>query len=197
MSGYLVAFGLLVLAGVIFYIYLRVRRTLISLFGTANLVRLAAQREEEAQNTPRSLAGATDLVLPRLAKDFPEANWPELQAMGEKALLQRLRQEQREGIRLHRSVLCDYRNQNGLCQVIMRSAVEYLVDKKRFQARYAITIAYVQDADAFGYEKGISFTCPSCGAPIKALGEKKCAYCGSAVEPVVSRTWRVESIREE
>ena len=42
---------------------------------------------------------------------------------------------------------------------------------------------------------GIGVTCPNCGAPITSLGAKRCEYCGTAVEPLNLRVWKINAIR--
>ncbi len=42
---------------------------------------------------------------------------------------------------------------------------------------------------------GIGVTCPNCGAPITSLGAKRCEYCGTAIEPLNLRVWKINAIR--
>ena len=37
---------------------------------------------------------------------------------------------------------------------------------------------------------------PNCGAPVRSLGAKKCEYCGSYVEPVNIKVWKLQSFHE-
>ena len=193
----LLAIGLILLAGVLLYACLRVRRFLITAFGTADIAALIKQRQKEEEDTPRSVAGATDLILPRLAADFPEINWAQFRSMAETAVLERLAAQGATNPLIHRTALCDYRKAPGVCYAVTRSAVQFYRDEKKTQSRFAVTLAYIQDPDKFGHELGFGFTCPRCGAPITSLGDKKCAYCGGAVEPIVPRVWHVERVEEE
>lgn len=198
MSGaVLLAICIALLAGVLVYICLRVRRFLRNAFGTADLAKLISQRQKEVEDTPRSLSGATDLILPRLAADFPEINWTSFRTMAEEAIMERLLQQKVSDPLIHRTVLCDYRKAPGVCYAVVRSAVQFYRDGKKTQSRFAVTLAYIQDPDKFGYELGFGFTCPHCGAPVTALGNKSCPYCGGAVEPIVPRVWHVERVEEE
>ncbi len=38
---------------------------------------------------------------------------------------------------------------------------------------------------------------PNCGDVISSLGEKECAYCGSAIEPVNIRVWHFGALHED
>ena len=196
-SRILLGLAILALAGVLVFVIIRVRLLLKNLFGTADLKKLAEEREREAEDTPRTVMGATDLLVPRLQQDFPETSYSTFRNMAEKALREKLQGEGCGAIYIHKTALCEYNRTPGLCEVKLRSAVQYVKDGRKHQDRYAVTFAYVQDADAFGYEKGISFTCPGCGAPIKSLGEKVCAYCGASVEPLVPRAWKLDRIVAE
>lgn len=197
MSALILAGCLVLLAGVIIFVYLRVRTFLKNAFGTANIATLISQRQKEVEDTPRSLSGATDLILPRLAADFPEINWASFRTMAEQAILERVLAQGATNPLIHRTVLCDYRKAPGVCYAVIRSAVQLYRDGKKTQTRFAVTMAYIQDPDKYGHELGFGFTCPRCGAPITSLGNKQCPYCGAAVEPIVPRVWHVERVDEE
>lgn len=175
----------------------RLKRRFRALFGANSLKELIALRETEEQNTPKSLPGATDLYLPALRKDFPELNWPEFVKTAETALRDKLAADGCKNVSVHRTVLSEYRREKGNCYAVLYSAVQYFKEEKKTQARYAVTMGYVQDADKAGYENGVSLCCPRCGAPVKALGEKTCAYCGAAVREINLRVWRVVDIAEK
>lgn len=190
----LMAVALLALVVTVWYFYARIKRWFRSLFGADNLRELVKERETEAENMPKSLPGATDVYLPVVRKDFPELNWPEFRAGAEKELKKHLTKEGCADILIHRTVLGEYRREKGNCYAVLYSAVQYSLDGKKTQARYSVTMGYVQDADKAGYENGVSLCCPKCGAPVKSLGEKTCAYCGAAIEEINMRVWRCVAV---
>lgn len=63
--------------GSIAYVVRKARRVSAELFGTANLVEGLVKQEEVLEETPKSVAGMTKLMLPQIQADFPEFNWSE------------------------------------------------------------------------------------------------------------------------
>ncbi len=86
---------LLALAGGVYYAYVKVRdkvRTVSTvLFGTEELVEGMQKRELEVANTPKSVAAATKLYLPRIMEDFPEFHYDEMKTRAENVLTSYLR----------------------------------------------------------------------------------------------------------
>lgn len=195
-SAIIIAVSVICFIGFVLYFIYRAKKTMKDIFGTSNLKELASQRKEQEENTPKSLGGTTSLILPRLSKDFPELSWSVLRGMGEEELVKYLKEKEYTDIKIHGTVMSDYTKRNGLCQVTMKSAVQYYREGQKIQDRFAVVYSYIQNADAFGYDNGVSFTCPKCGAPIKSLGMKICAYCGAAVEPLSLRVWKFDRIFE-
>ncbi len=126
-------------------------------------------------------------------------------------------------VKVHDTVIKRYYKQEGTCYILCESAVEYYTyveendkvvsgykDRKR-QEVYETELVYVQDIEraaagpgmadakmtAAGHvsSNGIGVTCPNCGAPITSLGAKRCEYCGTAIEPLNLRVWKINAIR--
>lgn len=72
----------------------------------------------------------------------------------------------------------------------------YDASGKTHQTVYDVDLIYVQDADQLDGAM-LGYSCPHCGAPVTKLGDKTCAYCGSALEPINIRVWQIQDIREE
>ena len=55
---------------------------------------------------------------------------------------------------------------------------------------------YIQDEDAVRgtAASGAGLSCPHCGAPVKQLGSKTCAYCGMAVAELNLRVWKFGTV---
>lgn len=69
---------------------------------------------------------------------------------------------------------------------------------EKLQTVYEVDLIYLQDADVMGvYGEGLGLNCPNCGAPIKNLGQKFCAYCGTGVVEVNTRVWKFNAVREQ
>ncbi len=114
-------------------------------------------------------------------------------------------------VRIHNTVISRYYREKGTCYIICESAVEYFTyvqengkiikgykDRKR-QEVYETELIYVQNAESGAVPAegtdGVGLTCPNCGAPVTNLGQKRCEYCGSAIEPLNIRVWRVNAVR--
>lgn len=182
--------------GTIWFFYLKAMRFIRQNFGSlANFK--AALKEGESSTKPKSLPGATDLLLPRVRADFPQFHWPEFRAEAEAHLKAWLKAQGYENIYIHRTVLNTYKKERGNCYAVLYSAVQYEKEGKKLQSRCSVTMGYVQDPDKAGYENGIGLCCPSCGAPVTNLGEKKCSYCGTPIEEINIRIWHAVRIAEE
>ena len=66
------------------------------------------------------------------------------------------------------------------------------------QTRYNVKVINILDADRLTAEdiKGVGFTCPHCGAPVKHLGTDVCSFCGTAIKTVDMRIWLVDKLVE-
>ena len=66
------------------------------------------------------------------------------------------------------------------------------------QCRYNVKVINILDADRLQSEdiKGVGFTCPHCGAPVKHLGTDVCQFCGTAIKTVDMRIWLVDKLIE-
>ena len=111
-------------------------------------------------------------------------------------------------IQIHRTEITRYEKKNGTCVLVLQSAVGHIHYKekdgkliegnkeRKEQTRYNIYLMYVQDVKKANMDKAVGTTCPSCGAPVSGLGEKKCEYCGSQVVPINIQVWSIQSFRE-
>ena len=115
--------------------------------------------------------------------------------------------ERFQNIRIHQTEVSDYQKLGGSCVITLQSAVEYYYGRevegrtgeapKRTQTKYNLELMYIQDAALIsGRTTGQSTVCPQCGAPVNRLGNKKCEYCGSYVEPINIRSWSLTKISE-
>ena len=178
------------------FFYAKIKLFIRRNFGSAKELR-AMIKEGEDDTRPKSLPGATDLVLPRIRADFPEFHWPEFRAEAERLITARLAEQGCKDIRIHRTVLNAYKKEHGNCYAVLYSAVQYMKEEKKVQSRFSVTMGYVQDPDKAGYDNGVGLLCPGCGAPVTNLGEKKCRYCGTPIEEINIRIWRPVRIAEE
>ena len=106
-----------------------------------------------------------------------------------------------DSIKIHKTVLNKYIKNTGKCCVIFYTSLEYQLNKnnesKKIQSRFKTEYIYVIDEKFLNNNlSGVALNCPNCGAPIRNLGQKKCAYCGSGVIDLVKKTWILNDIQE-
>jgi len=189
--------ALIALVCTILHFYRKAKNTMNDLFGTDDIKELIDARNEEAANTPKSVAGMTTVFAPSIQKDFPELNLAELQGIAEQHLKNHLSNEKNyTDIRIHRTAIKDYIKKSGTCVVIFQSGVQYMTGTTKVQSRYNTHMMYVQDAAEYGFAAGYSTDCPHCGAAISDLGRKFCDYCGSEVVPINIHVWELHKIEE-
>jgi type II secretory pathway pseudopilin PulG/endogenous inhibitor of DNA gyrase (YacG/DUF329 family) len=108
-------------------------------------------------------------------------------------------------IKIHKTGINSYRKTSGTCEIILQTAIEYLhfinqngivVSGNREtteQARYDISLLYIQDESKLpsSSTNTVGINCPNCGAPVSGLGRKICEYCGTAIQSIDMRIWRM------
>lgn len=106
-------------------------------------------------------------------------------------------------IKIHRTVLADYRKAAGTCRLAFELAIE--ADYSRLDASGQLAAGgqgvrqftgliealYIQDLTKTDQPSldALAFNCPNCGAPVTEIGSRQCNYCNSAIEPLNSRVW--------
>ncbi len=117
------------------------------------------------------------------------------------------KRERYDGITIHRQVISDYRKDAGTCRIRFQLAVGARISREGAdeldrmdvggitQFKCELEALYIQDRELArsGAVDALAFSCPNCGAPVPALGEKTCDYCGSAIEPLTIRVWTFSS----
>ena len=115
-----------------------------------------------------------------------------------------------DSIRFNRHALKSYKKESNMATVEVSSTVEYYYkeegndkvkisksfDEVKKQTRYTTKFAYIYDESKF-YENTVNFAinCPNCGAPLKR--HDFCSYCGSHVEPINLKCWKMVSYKED
>ena len=131
--------------------------------------------------------------------------------------------EEFDEVKVHRTEICRYEKGSGRCVIVFQSAVQFRYEcvttqdtvdaegkpvpagsvlhgnkNRLMQGRYNVFLVYVQDRDKVEDERdrGEGLNCPNCGAPITNVGQKLCAYCGSAVVPFNIRVWAFHKVEK-
>ncbi len=111
---------------------------------------------------------------------------------------------------IHDTQISDYRKGGGMCKIVFQSAVGHIHYKTKdgkkvwgedsfcTQTKYNTEVVYIQNPELIENTQGnaVGTVCPNCGAPITTVGEKKCQYCGLAVETINIKTWLINSFKE-
>ena len=70
-------------------------------------------------------------------------------------------------------------------------------NKENYQTRYLVKFIYIIDEVLFSKSKKVyGITCPNCGAAVKTLGDKNCAYCGAVIKDINLKAWFMSSYDE-
>ncbi len=110
-------------------------------------------------------------------------------------------------IRFNKHALKEYRNESGAAVLTVITSLSYYYDSNddkeekykdiRKETRYEMKFIYVYDEDKVADNvKLLGINCPNCGAPIDFFGRGKCSYCGSGVEPINLKNWKVIDYEE-
>ena len=117
-------------------------------------------------------------------------------------------QEKYKDIVFHDFAIKDYSKIDGVATITVSTSVEYYYSKyingvtkndSRYkkQTRYSCKFIYIYDeSKVLDHQSVIATNCPNCGAVITMLGQKHCAYCGSAVHEINLKTWAFSSYEE-
>jgi len=115
-----------------------------------------------------------------------------------------------ERVRVHKSGIYSYQKVAGTCEITLQTAIEYLHYIKQNgsvvsgsqqtveQAKYYLVLIYVQDERLLpsGMINAVGVNCPNCGAPVPGLGHRQCEFCGTAIQTVDIRIWRINKFSE-
>ena len=111
------------------------------------------------------------------------------------------------GVKFHEHAIKAYEKKEGVATITTSSTVEYFYtnsatnnaykDVKK-QTRYTCKFVYVFDESKLKENVSvITIRCPNCGAPLKGMEKIKCSYCGSDIEPVNLKAWKMASYEED
>ncbi len=104
-----------------------------------------------------------------------------------------------DNFKIHNTAVARYTNDRGVATITFGTSFEYnlVINGKsvKTQDRIKTEFIYVIDMDKVPADlKAFGINCPNCGSPIKSLGEKSCAYCGSAVREVFGHLFTCNNI---
>ena len=175
--------------------------------------------------TPLTLSNNESVMLMRIRKDFPEFNADvakqtvsgavaeyfavlssgtgieKLKGVCTAAFVNELDGIVQNGtyryndVKLHKTVICDYRKRADEAVITYQTALEYALPNKALSQHICETkYVYYLSQDSDG--ENASLICQNCGAPISTVGIKVCEYCGAQINASVERTWKVNAINK-
>ena len=111
------------------------------------------------------------------------------------------------GVDFHGHAIKAYDKKEGMATITISSALEYFYQNSKMknefanvkkQTRYVTKFVYVYDESKVGGEDAVLvIRCPNCGAPLRGLGKIRCTYCGSDVDPINLKAWKMVEYKED
>lgn len=212
------------------YIYIKTKiNKVLRTHGLTSIKDVIEQAKIEDQEVPKSLSSMDSIYMDRILKDFPDININELKRVSEETILKSLNAIESKNsevikngkirafvesqiedlkdskisysdIKIHKTVLGKYENDNMIATIYFSTALEYYMKKdnginKKVQDRFRTEFIYVIDEDKVESTKRVlGINCPNCGAAIKTLKDKNCSYCGTKIVDLVKRVWSCNDI---
>ena len=104
-------------------------------------------------------------------------------------------------VKIHNTVLNKYEKNDGIATIYLATSLEYIRkignNQKKIQNRIKTEFIYIfDDSKVKDSLKSLGLNCPNCGAPIRSLNHKKCAYCKSIVLDFFKKTFVLNDIKE-
>ncbi len=215
-----------------FIIVNNIKSTIMRLFGTSNLLEIADMREEEMEDTPKSISGIEQLARPRIEQDFKDMSIDELKSRDAdeiyayynslssgnidrygqmhnvndklKAIAKQYKVQNIKvsNVKIHKHAISNYEKDDFNALITFQSAVEYNktdIDNpggKKTQVRVQTSWIFLPEDANYSQNGLTSVNCPSCGAPLKHIGESVCSFCKSKVLINFTKAWNLNSINE-
>ena len=191
---------LLIIIFIFFFIDLKIKRLFYALFGTSNLIKgiqIIREQKEALETEPKTPYGMDNLLVPQIARDFPNMNIEEMKKFAEGKVVKFLQSQKEKtctDINIHKTVTNQYYKNTSTCKLVFQSAVgfrEHVKNEDHLkEVRINTEFMYVYDNSKLKNGEAISLNCPNCGAPIKGLGHKICPYCNTGLIDLATKTWK-------
>ena len=113
-------------------------------------------------------------------------------------------------VKFHRHALKKYAKSNGKATISVSSTLEYyysedgnkkiskVIDGIKKQTRFTTEFVYIYDESTFDpNQMSYAENCPNCGAPLSSILNRNCKFCGTYVEPINLKVWKMSSYKED
>lgn len=188
------------------FIYVKVKLSSIfsALFGTGNIleglkmIKIQKEALDTEQKTPY---GMDSLLVPQIARDFPNMNVEEMKKWAEEKLIEYLNSQKDktyQDINIHKTVVNQYSKNSSTCKLVFQTALGFKEVQNQEahlkEVRMNTEFIYIYDNTHLKGGEAISLNCPNCGAPIKGLGHKVCPYCDTGLIDLATKTWKFQKV---
>lgn len=215
--------GVIIIVLFIVITYLVIKNKIRKYFGKS-ILEIIHDAKIEDQELPKSLSSMDSIYLEQIKKDFPQLNINELKREAEKIILDSLNSIENkriknisndkirsfvksqindlkttkvnyDSIKIHKTVISKYENNNGIATIYFGTSLEYLYLKdnkleRKIQDRFKTEFIYVIDENIVPKDKKlVGINCPNCGAPIKDTKKEVCQYCQTKIISLPKRVW--------
>ena len=195
---------LLLLIGIVIYIKVKLSKLFSSLFGTTSItegLKMIRMQKEALETEPKTPYGMDSLLMPQIARDFPNMNIEEMKKLAEEKLIEFLQSQKDKTyseINLHKTVVNQYSKNSSTCKLVFQTALGFREhqnnDSHIKEVRMNTEFIYIYDNSKLKAGEAISLNCPNCGAPIKGLGHKTCPYCHTGLIDLATKTWKFQRV---
>ena len=187
LGGFLaVVLGIVLL---VLYIRKKVRSFSRKIFGTADIVGALKDIDTTTMETPRSLSGCDNILLPKILKDFPDMDIQLAKTYIRDHL--RMLHQGKASFKIHNVVIAKYLRSAVQKCIVFQAALCYRENSRTIQKRYDLYYTYIlpQTSDA------VAANCPNCDG-VLGFGDTVCPFCGSRVANVLGNTWEITDVIE-
>ena len=144
--------------------------------------------EIELDESPRSLNGCDQMLLPQILADFPDFDAVLAKTYARDYLTDKLGSH--SGLVIHNVVISRYHRSRSQKAIVFQAAVCWTEGGKKAQKRFDLNYTYLLSGS-----DTIAANCPNCGGVLN-YGMSECAYCGSWVANAMKNTWTFTEMKE-
>lgn len=221
----LIVFAIIVLiiVGIILYIYLEIKKGVKSIFRGYNgsqILGMIKEADLRIQHEPKSVSGGDSLFLPLITKDYPDIDINLLKSNIKSCIMDIftcIEKNDRDYIKnkYDENILTFYDNltseKNNTYNEIKfhKCAISnYVKNQQHLTIIFQIAFQYYNNKQIVQKKYEINYTyhyndendnvirCSHCGAPISKLGNKICQYCNSSINVNSGYVWIITDIKD-
>lgn len=192
--GFLIFLGsFLAVAAVVSLIYFQLRSKVRGfsqrVFGNADILKALEDTDSIEDQSPRSLNGCDNLLMPQILKDFPDFDENLAKTYARDILNRKF--GHLDGFTIYKVVFAQYLRSAAQKTIVMQAAASFHENGKKTQKRYNLHYTYILS----GSSETVAANCPNCGGAL-GYGVTVCPYCDSRVANILGNTWKFTEILE-